>query len=179
MPLGIGFELLHEFRKTTAVLLFGTSAIFMFSIAITPGTEFIFIAVFQILCYSYAKIVPHWLSTLLILISNDIELNPVRPGYHSNSFNFMSWNLNSLATNNFERVRLLEADNTIFNYDLIAICETSLNDSQVPKVPELNGYTFESANHPSNLIHGGVGIFYKNSLPVVLRRDLSFDESLS
>ena len=26
--------------------------------------------------------------------------------------------------------------------------------------------------------HGGVGLFYKNSLPAVIRRDLSFDECL-
>ena len=120
--------------------------------------------------------VSSWLSILVILLSNDIEFNP-GPQYHKN-FNFMSWNLNSLATNNFERVPLIEAHNSKFNYDLISICETRLNDSLVPKVPELNGYTFEPANHPNNVTHGGVGIFYKNSLPVIPRRDLSFDESL-
>jgi len=41
----------------------------------------------------------------------------------------MSWNVNSLAKDNFKRVRLIEAHNSIFNYDLISICETSLNDS--------------------------------------------------
>ena len=39
-------------------------------------------------------------------------------------------------------------------------------------------YEFEPANHPGNVTHGGVGIFYKVSLPVTPRRDLSFDESL-
>ena len=41
----------------------------------------------------------------------------------------MSWNLNSLAKDNFQRIRLIEAHNSIFNYDLISICETSVNDS--------------------------------------------------
>ena len=90
----------------------------------------------------------------------------------------MSWNVNSLAKNNFQCVRLIEAHNSIFNYDLISICETSLNDSV--ELPEslLNDYTFVRANNPLNTRNGGVGIFYKNSLPVIVRNDLSFDESI-
>ena len=90
----------------------------------------------------------------------------------------MSWNLNSLAKDNFQRVSLIEAHNTIFNYDLISICETSLNDSVELPEPLLNEYTFVPANNPANRRHGGVGLFYKNSLPVVVRSDLSFDESI-
>ena len=48
----------------------------------------------------------------------------------------------------------------------------------VPNVPELDGYTFEPANHPDNATHGGVGLFYKNSLPNYVGRDLSFSESI-
>ena len=83
-----------------------------------------------------------------------------------------------MAKDNFQRVRLIEAHNSIFNYDLISICETSLNDSV--ELPEtlLNDYTFVSANNPANTRHGGVGLFYKNSLPVEIRNDLSFNESI-
>ena len=90
----------------------------------------------------------------------------------------MPWNVNSLGKDNFQRVRLIEAHNSIFNYDMISICETSLNDSV--KLPEtlLNDYTFEPANHPANTRRGGVGLFYKNSLPVIVRKDLSFDETI-
>ena len=41
----------------------------------------------------------------------------------------MNWNLNPLAKENCQRVQLIEAHNSIFNYDFISICETSLNDS--------------------------------------------------
>ena len=90
----------------------------------------------------------------------------------------MSWNLNSITKDNFQRVRLLEAHNSIFNYDLISICETSLNDSV--ELPEtlLDNYTFLPANNPMNTRHGGVGLFYKNSLPVKPRYDLSFEETI-
>ena len=83
----------------------------------------------------------------------------------------MNWNLNTLATNDFARVQLIEAHDSLPNSDLISICETSLTDSQVPNIPELEGYTFEPANHPGNVTHGGVGLFYKTSLPITVRRD--------
>ena len=71
----------------------------------------------------------------------------------------MSWNVNSLAKNNFQRVRLLEAHNSIFSYDLISICETSLNDAV--ELPEslLNDYTFVPASNPLKTRNGGVGLF--------------------
>ena len=82
------------------------------------------------------------------------------------------------SPDNFQRTRLIEAYNALFNYDLISICETSLNDSV--ELPEtlLNDYTFVSANNPANVRHGGDGLFFKNSLHVKVRNDLSFDESI-
>ena len=41
----------------------------------------------------------------------------------------MSWNLNSLTKDYFQRIRLIEAHNALFKYDLISRCETSLNHS--------------------------------------------------
>ncbi len=40
------------------------------------------------------------------------------------------------------------------------------------------GYIFHPLNHPSGERRGGVGIFYKESLPLRVRADLSFDECL-
>ena len=133
--------------------------------------------VFQIWCHLYTKNEPHWLPIILIILSNDVHLNP-GPQFQNNFFNFMSWNVNSLAKDNFQRVSLIEAHNSLFNYDLISICETSLNDSVTLPDTMLNDYTFEPANHPANTRRGGMGLFFKNSLPVVIRKDLSFDESI-
>ena len=66
----------------------------------------------------------------------------------------------------------------LFKYDLISICETSLNDSVDLPETLLNDYTFVSANNPANFRHDGVRLFYKNSLPVIVRNDLSFAESI-
>ena len=93
----------------------------------------------------------------------------------------MNWNCNSLAKEDFHRLSLIEAQNSIFNYDLISLCETSLNDQvSLPDPQEYlnNEYTFIPANKPNNTRHGGVGLFYKNSLPLKVRNDLSFEESI-
>ena len=42
----------------------------------------------------------------------------------------------------------------------------------------ISDYTFIPANNPANSRNGGVGLFYKNTLPLVIRKDLSFDESI-
>ena len=85
----------------------------------------------------------------------------------------MNWNLNSLTKDNFQRVHLIESRHSMFSYDLVSVCDTV-------DLPEtlLNDYSFETANHPLNRKHGAVGHFYKNSLPINIRRDLSFEESI-
>ena len=125
--------------------------------------------IFQLWWHSFTIHVSPWLPTILVLLSNDIHLNP-EPHFQNSFFNFMLWNLNSLAKDNFQRIRLIESHNSLFNYDLISICESSLNSSV--ELPEtlINDYTFVSANNPANVRHGGVGLFVTN--------DLSFDESI-
>ena len=65
------------------------------------------------------------------------------------------------AKDNFQRVCLFEAHDSLFDIDLISICETSLNDSVELPEPPLNEYTFVPANIPANTRRGGVGLFYK------------------
>ena len=42
----------------------------------------------------------------------------------------------------------------------------------------LPGYKYYPLNHPSGNKNGGVGIFYKDTLPIRVRDDLSFNECL-
>ena len=71
---------------------------------------------------------------MLIILSNEFSRNP-GPQFHNSFFNFLYWNVNSIAEDDFQRVRLIEAHNSIFNYDFISKCETSLNDSI--KLPDI------------------------------------------
>ena len=145
--------------------------------AVSPPAQLLSIVIIFVVCTRITKKVPPWVPLVLILLANDIELNP-GPPYHENFFTFMNWNLNSIVKNNFERVQLIEAHNSLFNYDLISLCETSLTSSIEIPDPLLNEYSFLSANHPDDASHGGVGLLYKNSLPLKHRKDLSFDESI-
>ena len=90
----------------------------------------------------------------------------------------MNWNLNSLSKNEFERIKLIEAHNSNFNYDIISFCETCLKDSTEIPDPLMDGYTFHPANHPDDTARGGVGLLYKDTLPLTLRHDLAFSESI-
>ena len=75
---------------------------------------------------------------------------------------------------------ILEAQ-IVFNYDLISLCETSLNDDvQMPDPGSYlnNEYTFISSNKPDNTTHGGVGLFHKNSLFLKVKNDLSFSDTI-
>ena len=119
---------------------------------------------------------PIWLTLTKITLSNDIETNP---GDLSNGFfTFCNWNINSLAKDDFYRINIIEALNSTCDYDIISLCETSLNDTVTLPDVMLEHYTFIPKNNPLNVKHGGVGVFYKNTLPIKVRNDLSFDETI-
>ena len=73
---------------------------------------------------------------------------------------------------------MLEAHNSVFSYDIISLYETCLNDSVELPDKLLDAYSSVCQNNPLNTRRGGVGLFYKNSLPLKIRNDLAFDESI-
>ena len=143
----------------------------------------IIIKILRIFYYSFSYR-PHdcfalWYIFLSLSLSKDIHPNPGPYSEFSSSFlTFCNWNLNSISKDDFYRVSLLEAHNTVFNYDIISLCETSLNATVNVKENILPGYHFVSQNNPDGSKNGGVGIFYKESLPLRIRQDLSFGECL-
>ena len=109
-----------------------------------------------------------WTAYTYTLLSGDIEINP---GPDKATFSFCSWNLNSICAHDFMRISLLEVYNAIHDYDLIAIVETHLNDTVDEAKLTLDGYSLIIRNHPLNLKRGGVGLYYKESLPIKQRHD--------
>ena len=132
-------------------------------------------------CYPF-ELIAYWVFNLIILLSLDVHPNPgqtpVNQAFSTGYLSFCNWNLNTLSKVNFHRVSILEAHNTIFKYDIISLCETSLNDENPVPENALPGYKYHPLNHPNGNRNGGVGIFYKESLPLRIRSDLSFDECL-
>ena len=115
-------------------------------------------------CLGYLS--PTWITFTRIILSNDVQTNH---GDFVNNFIFCNWDLNSLAKNNFYRVKLLEVHNSFHNYDFISICETSLDDTvELPDVM-LENYNFVSCNNPSYTKRGGVGLFYKNNFETLFK----------
>ena len=63
-------------------------------------------------------------------------------------------------------------------YDIISLCETSLGRNEIVPDNALPGYLYHACNHVSGEKKGGVGVFYKDTLPIKIRSDLSFDECI-
>ena len=70
---------------------------------------------------------------------------------------------------------LIEAFITTSNFDIVCLSETFL-DSTIPDDDvniQINGYSLLRADHPSNIKRGGVCIYFKESLPLIRRNDLT------
>ena len=118
---------------------------------------------------------------LALIISGDIETNPGPENVCDQNLSLCHWNLNRITTNNFIKISLLEAYNSIHNFDLICISETFLDSdySNDDQKLSLQGYAMIRSDHPSNTKRGGVCIYYKEHLPFVRRNDITvLDECL-
>ena len=84
-----------------------------------------------------------WYTTSILLLSVDIETNPGPPSSNLESLNICHWNLNSIATQNFMKIALLEAYITVNKFDIICLSETFLDSSFLDDDPRLNlnGYS--------------------------------------
>ena len=170
------YRILHLLR----FFAFMTKTFLSFSLLICEKSVYfvLFSVIHFVSCYPYDTY-SLWFILLRILLSADVHKNPGPCSeFSSTFFSFCNWNLNSLSRDNFRRISLLEAHNTNFNYDIISLCETSLNDSLKVEENSLPGYQFVSLDNPSGSRNGGGGMFYKESLPLKIRHDLSFDECL-
>ena len=154
----------------------------IFIISLSALKQIVFLVNFGFMAsFPYEKLAI-WYALLHIILSADIHLNPgpspTTHNYCGGFFSFCNWNLNSLSTDNFYRISLLEAQNTNFNYDIISLCETSLNDTVVVPENAFPGYKFHACNYAGGTKSGGVGMFYKETLPLRIREDLSFSECI-
>ena len=93
-----------KFSKHVSKTVSIVSTFSMFSIAHTQSCYILSLLVLQICCHSLRNN----LLIILILLSNDIQLNP-GPTSENELLKFMTWNLNSFAKDNFQRLNLIEA----------------------------------------------------------------------
>ena len=130
--------------------------------------KFLFLyAYFYIACITCVTLHTQWLVFSTVMLSGDVETNP-----GPETLDFCCWNLNSISAHDFLRVSLIEAYNSIYNYDLIGIVETHLDSNVEEERLALNGYSFIKDNHPQNVKRGGVGLYIRDSLASKRRSDL-------
>ena len=124
-------------------------------------------AYLNIACITYYVLHIQWSVFRNILLSGDVETN-----LGPETLDFCFLNLNSITAHDFLRVLLIEAYNSVLNYDLISIVETHLDSTIDKDRLALDCYSFIKANHPQNVKRGGVGLYIKYSLPSKSRSDL-------
>ena len=111
-----------------------------------------------------------WFTNNLLLLCGDVELNPELNQNTAKKLSICRWNFNSIAAHNFAKLVLLKAFNSIHKFDIICLSETYLdssilhNDSNL----EIPGYNLVRSDHPSNKKRGGVCIYHKSYLPLII-----------
>ena len=109
----------------------------------------------------------------LLLLFGNIKVNP-GPKISSN-IKFCHLNLNGLAAHSFIKVPLIETFIKTSNFDIVCLFEMFL-DSTIPNDDvniQINGNWLLTADHPNNIKGVGVCIYFKESLPVIRRNDLT------
>ena len=104
----------------------------------------------------------------IILLSDDIELNPGPKSSFKKCLSICYWNLNKISTVSYAKVFLLNANNLIHYFNILSVSETFLN-SEVAASDlnlEMTGFNLYRAEHPSNCKRGGVCVFYNAKLPL-------------
>ena len=106
-----------------------------------------------------------------ILMAGDIHPHP---GQVDVGLKFCHWNLNGIIARDRIKIPLIEAYNSIFHYDIIALSETIINNSVPDEDIFIEGFSKEifRSDHPSGDKKGGVCIYFKENLPIKRRKDL-------
>ena len=106
-----------------------------------------------------------------LICSGDIE---IQPGHIKNALKFCHWNLNSVLAHDRIKVSLLEAYNSVYNYDILVLGEIYLSSDISHNEIFLEGFCKNPFHEddPSGLCKGGVCMYFKGSLPIKRHIDL-------
>ena len=101
----------------------------------------------------------------LVLLGGNVHKNP-------GPLSFCHWNLGGLATDNFLMKFLLQAFLCVNDFDIVILGETHLTSKITNDDLNIEGYSFERIDYPNDDPRGGVGIYYKTSLPCMFKPEL-------
>ena len=109
---------------------------------------------------------------MMLILSGHVHENP---GPTDCNLKFFHWNLDGITARDNTKISLIEAYNSVCNYDLIAIPDTRLDRSISNEDIQIGGFCCDvfRNDHPSNtIIPGGVCLYYKENIPIRHRNDL-------
>ena len=101
---------------------------------------------------------------LLLQKNADVEINPGPKKKETRFFSCLHWNVNSILA--YNKQSLLEAYNTIHQYNILSISEIYL-DSSVSldnTTLSISCYNFAWSDHPSHFKRDGICLYYKEKL---------------
>ena len=96
------------------------------------------------------------------------DIHP-HPGQVDVGLKFCRWKLNGIIARDRIKIPLIEAYNSIFHYDIIALSETIINNSVPDEDIFIEGFSREIFRGDKK---DGVCIYFKETLPIKRRKDL-------
>ena len=118
---------------------------------------------------------------LTLFVCGDMELSSgpknTKSSYY---FSLCHWNFNNLPAHYFSKLKLIEAYNTHYNFDMICLSEAYLDSSYADDDTRFNlkNLTLIRADNPHNCKRVGVSIYFKEQLAVHPLSPLSLHECL-
>ena len=127
---------------------------------------------FQLLLYLICYLISTDMVRMMLILSGNVHENP---GPTDCNLKFFHLNLDSVTAHENTKISLIEAYNSVYSYDLIAISDTRLDCSISNEDIQIGGFCCDvfRSDHPSNTrIPGGVHLYYKENIPIRRRNDL-------
>ena len=84
------------------------------------------------------------------------------------------WNLDSLPARDYSRIPIVESVHAVHNFDIFAVCESSLNELIPDESVSIHCFTPAPFRADKCLTahDGGVCLYFKESLPIKRRVEL-------
>ena len=113
-------------------------------------------------CIDYFNNILFTLDSVLLLCSGDIHPNP---GTVKRTLNFCHWNLNSVLAHSKIKISVLDAYDTVYHNDIIALTETQLNQGISDDEVLINGFSGKPfrKDDPSGDRHRGICVYFKEN----------------
>ena len=110
---------------------------------------------------------------ILLVFSGSVETNLGPNPNSKNTLSFALWNLDSLPARDYSRIPVIDSLQAVHNFDLFAICESSLNELISNDNLLIHGFSPKPLRADKSLTahNGGVCLFFKENIPLKRRDD--------